>query len=214
MAASLTLYEATDALGVVREWLDAHEDEIIAGGGEIPPALAELIDQAEGDFDRKVERVGLFIQERLGQAQMVRAEAARLATRAAQIDKQAETMKRYLLQNLMRANRKKVEGKLLDVRVQANAIAVKQDFTAEQLEQLHRSGCAFTAAQTMYTLPSSGVQAAVKDALATIGKAPELGSDNYAEASALWLQMVHEELAKAGVPAGVRIERGHHVRLR
>ena len=212
-AATLRLYEATDALDVVREWMDEHADEMIAAGGEIPEALSLLLDQAEGDFATKVERVGLFIQERLGQAKMVKDEASRLHARASQIEKQVESLKRYLLLNLMRANRKKVEGKLLDVRVQANAVSVKQDFSAEQLEALHRSGSQFTTAVTVYSLPSAGIQAAMKDVVEKIGKAPEMGNEQYAEAAALWLQCVHEELTKLGVPAGVRIERGHHVRF-
>lgn len=212
-AVSLRLYEATDALAQVAEWMEEHAQEMIDAGGEIPPALAELIDQAEGDFDTKVERVALFIQERLGQAKLIKDEAKRLADRAAREERKAETMKRYLLVNLQRANKKKVEGQLVDVRIQANPISVKQELTTEQLVALANEECPFVLEQTVYSLPAAGIQAAVKDAIEIVGKAPDLGADNYSEASALWLQAIHAELAKLGVPAGVRIERGHHVRV-
>jgi hypothetical protein len=212
-AATLRLYEATDALEQVREWLEEHLDEIAAAGGEIPPALDELLTQAEGDFEKKVERVALFIQERLGQAKIIREEAKRLADRAAREERTAETMKRYLLVNLQRANRKKVEGKLVDVRVQANPVSVKHELTPAQLAELHAEGSLFVLEQTVYSLPSTAIQVAVKDAIEAIGKAPELGTENYAEEAALWLQALHAELGQIGVPAGVRIERGHHVRI-
>ena len=213
MAASLRLYEATDALAQVSEWLDEHSDEMIAAGGEIPPALADLIDQAEGDFTTKVERVGLFAKERLAQAKMVKAEADSLAARAKRLESQGEAMKRYLLLNLQRANRKKVEGKLLDVRVQANPIAFKYTFTPEQLKELHAAGCQFTIEQIVHSLPATGLKAAMDDVLRIIGKAPEIGEDEYDAKLEAWQAAVLFELQLHGVPDGVRFERGHHVRF-
>lgn len=214
-AASLRLYEATDALEVVREWLEENVETIIAAGGEIPDELAQLIDRAEGDFDTKVERVALFIQERLGQAKLIKEEAKRLSDRAAREERKAETMKRYLLVNLQRANKKKVEGKLVDVRVQANPISIKTELDDEQLAKLSAEQNAFVVSETIvkYSIPAVGVKSAIEIATQLVGKAPEIGSDNYAERAATWLQALHQELASLGVPAGVRIERGHHVRI-
>lgn len=215
MATMLRLYEATDALAQVSEWLDEHSDEMIAAGGEIPTALAELIDQAEGDFATKVERVGLFAKERLAQAKMVKAEADSLAARAKRLESQGEAMKRYLLLNLQRANRKKVEGKLLDVRVQANAVGFKHELTPEQLKALHADGSPFVVERvvTEYVLPADGLKAAYQDAIAEVGKPPEIGEDDYEAKREAWQLAVAAFLVEQRVPAGVRVERGFHVRF-
>lgn len=215
MATSLRLYEAVDALVVVAEFLDEHADEMIAAGGEIPQALAELIDQAEGDFATKVERVGLFAKERLAQAKMVKAEADSLAARARRLESHAEAMKRYLLLNLQRANRKKVEGKLLDVRVQANAVGFKHELTIEQLQALHADGSPFVVARvvTEYSMPAEGLKAAYQDAIAELGKPPEIGEEDYEAKREAWQAAIAAHLTAEGVPAGVRVERGHHVRF-
>ena len=212
-AVSLRLYEATDALAQVAEWREEHADEMIAAGGEIPEALSELIDQAEGDFATKVERVGLFAKERLAQAKMVKAEADSLAARAKRLESQGEAMKRYLLLNLVRANRKMVEGKLLDVRVQANPIAFKYTFSPEQLAELQASGCQFTVEQIVHSLPATGLKAVLDDVIRVIGKAPEIGCDEYDARLEEWQAAVLAELQLHGVPEGIRFERGHHVRF-
>src|SRR6185312_4144229 len=135
MSAALRLYECVDDLLTVRDWLDEHAEQVIEAGGDIAalPELAALMDQAEGDFEAKVERVALFILELTRTADAVAEEAKRLTARAARDKKSADALKQYLLLNMQRAECKKVEGKLATVRVQASPAAVHSALTDEDL---------------------------------------------------------------------------------
>src|SRR5690606_22994620 len=61
-APMLKLYEHVDQYQVVLDWIEEHAAEIEAAGGVLPPELEELLDQAEGALQEKVERVALVIQ--------------------------------------------------------------------------------------------------------------------------------------------------------
>jgi hypothetical protein len=116
----LKLYEATEALLIVDQWLDEHADEIIASGGELPPELAALIDQATAQLEGKVEKVALKVRELLATAGAIALEAKRLSQRAKACENGAEALKAYLKAQLERAGQTKVEGKLATVAIQKN----------------------------------------------------------------------------------------------
>jgi len=117
----MKLYETVAQLAIVDDWLDEHLDVIQASGGEIPEALAALIDQAEGDFAAKVERVGLYIRELDGDAAALEAEIMRLQRRHAGMLSSIEGLKGYLKQNLEASKQLKVKTPLLTVSVQQNS---------------------------------------------------------------------------------------------
>lgn len=121
MPTTLKLYETVHDLAVVRAWVDEHADELLANGGELPPALAALLDAAEGAFTEKVERVALFIRETLATAEAVKAEATRLTQRAKTLTHTADALKAYLHRELDRAGRDKVAGTLATVALQRNS---------------------------------------------------------------------------------------------
>lgn len=118
---NLTLYAAVDALGIIDEWIEEHLDEILANGGELPPALAELIDQATAQLEGKVEKVALKVREILATAAAVKAEADRLAQRHKTLENTATALKAYLKLQLERAKVAKVEGQLATVALQRNS---------------------------------------------------------------------------------------------
>lgn len=194
-AAALKLYEATDALQVVAEWLEENDELIRASEGAIPDELAELLAKAEGDFNVKAERVALFIQERLGQSKLVKDEADRLAARAARLKRHAETLKRYLHAELLRARIQKVEGKLISVRVQNSPPAVEGDVAEGLLEQLWRRA----EESEVEDNPERGL----------VVRIPESFTLNRTAV----LQAVKAEQALPPELAGVEVTRGTHVRL-
>lgn len=121
-APALRLYEAVDAIAIVDEWIREHEDIIAENVGVLPPELEALLDQAEGDFNAKAERVALYIRELLTSAEAVGQEATRLSLRKKRLEKAAETLKDgYLKQNLIRAGIAIVKGALVTVRLQNNS---------------------------------------------------------------------------------------------
>lgn len=120
MATALKLYEATDALDIVRDWISENEEAIIAAGGEMPRELAELVELAEGQFDQKVERVALYIRELLGTSAAIEMEMDRLGRRAKALSNAADGLKGYLKGELERAGVPSVKGTLVTVRIQRN----------------------------------------------------------------------------------------------
>lgn len=135
-APAMKLYEATDALDVVRDWIFEHDEEIRAAEGALPDELAALLDQAEGDFRTKAERVGLFIRELVANSKAVKEEADRLAARAKHYDKAGEGLKRYLQIHMELADIPKIEGKLVTVRLQKSPPSIVGVASQDDLAKL------------------------------------------------------------------------------
>lgn len=138
---SMKLYEAVEALAIIDELIEEHAAAIAAAGGDIMavPAIAELLDQAEGDFATKVERVALKVRELAGAALIVKAEEARLTARRKAYDNAAEGLKGYLLRSLQAAGKTKVEGKLATVAIQKNPAALNVPENAD-IAELYEAG--------------------------------------------------------------------------
>lgn len=113
----LTLYDATDALLTVREWLEESE-------GELTPEIEALLARAEGDFETKCERVALFIREQEAEAAAIEQEVARLALRLKARQRTATNLKAYLQREMERAERVEVKRPLVTLRLQKSAPAV------------------------------------------------------------------------------------------
>src|SRR3954470_17853739 len=110
---AIHLYDATDAIEIVREWLEEHDEELRANEGVLPPELAELLAHVEGTFDAKAEKVALFIRELLSTAKAVKEEETRLVARRRAMENNADRLKRYLESNMLEAGRMRIEGKLV-----------------------------------------------------------------------------------------------------
>lgn len=121
----MRLYEAVEGLAIVNSWLDEHADELLASGGELTPELAALLDQAEGDFRVKVERVALKVRELLATADAIKIEETRLAQRRKATENAATSLKAYLQRALEAAGETTVKGPLATVALQKNPPAVR-----------------------------------------------------------------------------------------
>lgn len=117
-ATMLTLYEHVDQYQTVLDWLEEHEEEIRAAGGEIPPELDELLEQVEGDLETKVERTALVIQNLKANAKAAKEEAERLASTSRSYQRQADALTNYLQHQLNRAGAQRIETPRIKVRLQ------------------------------------------------------------------------------------------------
>ena len=133
------LYDRTAALDVIREWIFEHDEEIRAAEGALPDELAELLKQAEGEFEEKAENVALFIRELSGLAKFAKEEADRLAARREHYERSAKGLKDYLHRNLTAAGITKIEGKLCNIGIQKNPPAVKCSLDSWKLAELHEA---------------------------------------------------------------------------
>jgi len=112
--------------------LEAIGEEIAANGGELTPELEARLEELDGSFDEKVERVGLYICQLQASAGAAKTEKDRLAAIQKRYDSEAKSLKAYLLRHLEHHGKARVETAKIRVRVQASAEAVR--WTGGQFE--------------------------------------------------------------------------------
>lgn len=110
----LKLYELTDELNAIAL-------EIIEGGGELTEELEERLHKAEGEFEHKVERVALMVQQLKASAKGVKEEADRLVAKQRAFENSARSLQGYLEFELVRADRARVETELVKVGIMKNS---------------------------------------------------------------------------------------------
>lgn len=124
---AIKLWEAVDAIEIVRDWLAEHDEEMRANEGVVPPELAELLDQVSTTFEVKAERVALFIREMVATGKAIKEEEERLRARRKSIESTVDGMKRYLEVNMLAAEKMRIEGKLVTLRIQKNPPSLQRD---------------------------------------------------------------------------------------
>lgn len=124
MIATMKLYEATDAIEIVRDWIFEHDEELRANEGVLPDELAELLAQVEGDFATKAERVALFARELAATGKAIKEEEERLRARRKSMESTVDGLKRYLEINMLATEKMRIDGKLVTLRIQLNGPAV------------------------------------------------------------------------------------------
>ena len=114
----LKLHEYVDELQQILEWIAEHDKEIVAAGGELPPELVDLLERVEGDLTEKVRRIALVILNLTASARAALAETDRIAAMARSYDRQAESLKQYLMFQMERAGTTRVETPTVRMRIQ------------------------------------------------------------------------------------------------
>lgn len=109
----MKLYEFAPAFA---ELLDLVEDD-----GEVTPEWLSKIGQLELEFADKVDNMCRLIRSILAEAEARRYEADRLYALACRGDRQAETIKSYLMFEMGRLNCHKLRTEIFNVRVQSNS---------------------------------------------------------------------------------------------
>lgn len=133
--AGMTLYEATAALQITDEWLEEF-------GGELTPELEAAIEQAEGDFATKAERVALKAKALEAEAKAIKEEEERLAARRKARENGAKSLKTYLGRMLEVAGKDKVNGTLVTIAFQNNppSVQVPEAIGTADLAELFEAG--------------------------------------------------------------------------
>lgn len=155
-APMLKLHEYADELERVLDWIADNEERIIAAGGELPPELWEMLDRIEGDFTEKVRRVALVILNLTASAKAAQAEADRLAKMGRGYQRQAESLKRYLMAQLDRAGKTRVETPTVKVRIQKNTRPSIRCASTEIPERFRRVTVEFDTAAAYDALKAAG----------------------------------------------------------
>jgi hypothetical protein len=151
----LKLHEYVDDMEQVLDWIAEHEDQIVAAGGELPPELAELLEQVEGNVTEKVRRVALVILNLTASAKAASAEADRIAAMARTYERQTESLKRYLMFQLERAGTTRIETPTVKVRIQKNTRPSIRLASPEIPEQFRRVRVEFDASAAYSVLKAA-----------------------------------------------------------
>lgn len=97
----MTLYELSDAI-----------EQFAAGveNGEIPEeAIADTLDSMEMDFNAKADGIACIIKDKQARAKEIREESKKQERRAEALEKQAESLRKYLSSQMQRAGIMKIE---------------------------------------------------------------------------------------------------------
>lgn len=124
------LYELAEMRDVLDVWL--YEEH-----GEETPELGALLKDLDGEVDRKIEAVGLYIRELDSEADRIKGEETRLRDRRKARENAADSLRYYLKFQMEKLKKDKVKGTLLTVSLQASPPAVSSTLTQEQMRELY-----------------------------------------------------------------------------
>lgn len=125
---SVALYDRTAALLQIDAWIEESAAEIAANEGALPDELAALLDEAEGAWEEKVERVALYVNSLGATADAIKTEENRLRERRKAHENAAKRLKAYLQGQLELVGREKVSRPLATVALQASPPAVQHAY--------------------------------------------------------------------------------------
>lgn len=126
MLATEKLYEIADAREILESWVAESE-------GEWTPEMEALLADLDGKADEKIERVALYIRELTAAAAGVKVEEDRLTARRKAREKAVESLKAYLMREMDRLGKTKVQGLLATVAIQRNPPSVTCDLSDDAL---------------------------------------------------------------------------------
>lgn len=138
MTATVPLYARSEALNILEHWISEHADVIDANGGALPEEIQALLDDAEGEFDEKVERVALYTKSLRHSANAAKEEATRLTLRSKSYTNAADAIEDYLYRCLQQAGKVKVERALATVAIQKSPPSVQSTLTPDHLLNVWR----------------------------------------------------------------------------
>lgn len=143
---SVALYEIAEMRRVLDGWLEESE-------GECTPEMEQLLADVDAKADEKIERVALYIRERLAHAAAVKEEVQRLQAIQKREEKAADSLKAYLHRQMDALGKEKVNGLLCTVAMQKNPPSVKGDVPPSVLAELMDSAAQFVVyTPATYTL--------------------------------------------------------------
>lgn len=126
---TVTLYELAD----LRDLIDS---ALEASGGELTPEIEEALTAWDESFANKAERVALYVCEQDALAGAAKEEADRLYGLAAIRQRKVASLKRYLLAQMERVGKTKIDGVLKTIAIQKNPASVTGE-TVRPLDALY-----------------------------------------------------------------------------
>jgi len=160
---TLQVFDETDALALVREWIENNPEALAESGGELPPELAALLDQFEGPFNDLRARDAAFIKELRLNVENLLAARSQIAARIARLQSWVDALEARLFAQMEAAGVSKVENTVARATTQLSSPAVKHALTNDELAALYETHREFIRVVPMQLhLDSKAVLAAHK----------------------------------------------------
>jgi hypothetical protein len=128
-----TLYALADAREVLDRLVEENE-------GELTPELEQALDELDGATEEKIERVALWIKERMHDCEGIRAEEQRLMKRRHAIFNGASALREYLARNMARLGKTEVRGLLISVGLRETELRVEGELSDADMATLYLKG--------------------------------------------------------------------------
>lgn len=153
---TMTVRESLYDLSAIGEWLDRLLDE---NGGELPPDVEPIFDAFHEKFSEKVENTALLVRQLKSEAEGIKVEADRLASRIAAKLHKAAALEALLLTVMQRTKTEKVNGVLATVAVRLNNPKVEPvvDLDDHALRNLAMSAPDFVRHEESWALDKKAV---------------------------------------------------------
>jgi hypothetical protein len=200
LAREMTLFEIDEALAAL---IDSAEEEAAANGGEISDELRNALADYVEAFGEKVDRIAGFLKAQQAFAELAKAEEERLHARRKAAENRAKGLKTFLSGWMTVRQCSKLRGRLNTITLAKNsADSLVIDDGAQIPDRYHRVAIQLGWDEWRFVLevlPSGPL----RERLAAQGaRQRELNRAHLQEAIAGGVQL-----------AGVRLARGHHIRL-
>lgn len=128
-----TLLDRVDALAIVDQFIAEHGDEILANGGALSPALAELLDTAEGEFADKLAAIDVKQRLLRGDEASNKAVAAAFTQKAKVTANARDEVMAWAHRGMVAAGREHVQTPHVNARIQNSPASLDHAYDAAQL---------------------------------------------------------------------------------
>lgn len=109
----MQLYQLSDS---IRQILSTEDSD-----GELLPAFADELGKLDMQFNEKSLEIAAYVKEVQAEAEGVKLEAVRLKERQTRLERKADWLKAYLLENMEKLGVQKIPGLLVSLRIQKNS---------------------------------------------------------------------------------------------
>ena len=144
-----------DENGNIIENVDAYRNEMLA-------AWFDTLEGIEGEFDEKAESIAIYYKQLTAESKILKAEKDAIAKRQSQKEKQAESLKAYLLNSMQALGRKRIDMPKAVITVKNNAPSLVIDDEISFIDWAQKNNFDYLLKYSMPDVKKNDVKALCK----------------------------------------------------
>lgn len=116
-------------------YIELNEMVELAGDENIPTAVTEFMEEIDGDFEEKVINSIYVIKNKEANVVALKDEEKRLANKRKRLEKEIDSMKNWIFENMQAIEKKEIKHDLFDVKIRKNppkAEIIKEDLIPDE----------------------------------------------------------------------------------